>query len=99
MFKKYDKKNIVIISPDVGAVSRTVSFAKRLNLPVVICSKIRDYSKISTIENISIISNIDLTGKIGLIVDDIVDSCSTLISCINVLKKRGVIKIFAIITQ
>ena len=52
--KKYgeDLKNFVAVSPDLGSVTRTRTFAERLNIPLAIIDKRRPKANVSEIMNI-----------------------------------------------
>ena len=94
-----DKSDFLAISPDVGAVARTLAFSKRLNLDMIICHKQRNYEKKSTIDKLTIIKNCDINNKTGIIFDDMADSCGTLIKCIDALVAEGIKEVYCIITH
>ena len=83
----------VLVSPDLGGVKRIEAYARKLNLPYVILHKQRDYSKMNTVINSMIIGeNKILENKIAIIIDDMIDTCSTMIKGIMELKTTGKIK-------
>jgi ribose-phosphate pyrophosphokinase len=94
--KTLEIPDLVIVSPDVGFAKNARKYASYLNLPVVICDKIRkDHSeKAEVIEMFG-----DIRNKNALIVDDFVLSCGTLIEAARILKQNGANKVFAIVTH
>jgi len=81
-----------IISPDVGAVKKSIHFAESFNIPLVTISKKRNFNT----GEVSIISvNEKIDGKSVLITDDFVSTGGTLMQTASFLKKQGVKKIYA----
>lgn len=96
-----NNENTVIISPDVGAMNRAVSYASILGLNVGMFYKRRDYSRIIDGKNPIIAheySGQDLTGKNAIIVDDMIASGDSVIDIVNQLKERGAKDVYAIST-
>jgi ribose-phosphate pyrophosphokinase len=87
--------DMCIVSPDVGGAVRTRSFAKKLDSPMAIIDKRREEKNKS--EVINIVGNVD--GKNCIIVDDIADTCGTLINCANALLEKGAASVRAYITH
>lgn len=91
-FKNKGPKIDTIISPDVGAVKKSVHFAESLNISLVTISKKRSLST----GKVSIISvNEKISGKSVLITDDFVSTGGTLMKTASFLKKQGVKKVYA----
>lgn len=67
----------------------------KTNLAVLV--KERNYRKNDMIEKVSLIG--DVNNQICIIVDDIVDSGSTLIKAAEALKKNGALGVYAYITH
>jgi len=91
--KYFRDKNIedgVVISPDVGGVKRASIFAKRLHFPLAILDKRRPAPNEAEIENIVG----DVSGKEAIIFDDMIDTGGTLISAVDMLKRRGAKKVY-----
>ena len=81
-----------IISPDVGAVKKSIHFAESFKIPLVTISKKRDFST----GKVSIISiNEKINGKSVLITDDFISTGGTLMQTASYLKKQGVKKVYA----
>lgn len=71
---KYNSKQIVIVSPDIGGVSRADEIAKTLGCEFVICNKERNV--FGELKKITLMGNVN--GKICILIDDMVDSGATL---------------------
>jgi len=91
-------QDIVVVSPDVGGVSRARAFAKRLNeAPLAIVDKRRSYVEKNSVEVFNIIGDVD--GKVCLIVDDIVDTAGTMCKAAQLLLKHGAREVYACATH
>ena len=95
--KKYgeDLKNFVAVSPDLGSVTRTRTFAERLNIPLAIIDKRRPKANVSEIMNIIG----DVKGKKVILVDDMIDTAGTITNAANALKERGAVEVDACCTH
>ena len=90
-----DLKNFVAVSPDLGSVTRTRTFAERLNIPLAIIDKRRPKANVSEIMNIIG----DVKGKKVILVDDMIDTAGTITNAANALKERGAIEVDACCTH
>ena len=95
IFKNYNYD--VVVSPDDGGVSRSKEYSKVLNCDNRHFSKVRDLNKLVNGSNpikeyINI--NYDFKGKNVVIVDDILDSGSTLINALNNINDANKVDIF-----
>ncbi|EKD71828.1 MAG: hypothetical protein ACD_46C00088G0004 [uncultured bacterium] len=89
-------KNIMIVSPDVGGVIRARAIAKRINgADLAIIDKRRP--KANEAQVMHIIG--DVKDRDCIIVDDIVDTASTLCRAVEALKEHGAAKVAAYITH
>ena len=89
------KKDLMIISPDVGGVARARELAKRINCPLAIVDKRRE--KPGEVAEMTVIG--DVTDKTCVIVDDIVDSAGTLCKAAEVLTRNGAREVHSYITH
>ncbi|MEI7529731.1 MAG: ribose-phosphate pyrophosphokinase [Elusimicrobiota bacterium] len=87
--------NMVVVSPDVGSVERARSFAKRLDMGLVIIDKRRPRPNEAEVYNIIG----DVTGKTCFIFDDLVDTAGTLTQVASSIKERGAAKVIAACTH
>ena len=93
--KKYDSKNLVIVSPDAGGVERSRSFAKKLQCSIAIIDKRREAANVSQIMNV--IGEVE--KKDAIILDDMVDTGGTTIQAAEALKEKGAKRVVAACTH
>ena len=85
MFETREIEDLVVVSPDLGSVTRARNFANILDAPIAIIDKRRPKANVSEIMNIIG----DIEGKNAVIIDDIIDTAGTLCNAANALKERG----------
>jgi len=99
LFTRYfqDKvlKNPVVVSPDIGGVTRARALADRLHTPLAIIYKRRPAPEVAEVEEI--IGEVE--GRDVIICDDIVTTGNTLFSAAKLLKARGARDIYAAVTH
>lgn len=83
--EKMGLENLVIASPDVGGTKRANTYAKMLEVDMVICHKTR--AKANEIGSMTVIG--DVVGKDVIIVDDMIDTAGTITKAANLMKKQG----------
>ncbi|MDR1544657.1 MAG: ribose-phosphate pyrophosphokinase [Prevotellaceae bacterium] len=93
--KSLNLENLVIASPDVGGSKRANSYAKHLEVPLVLCHKTRE--KANEISSMRIIG--DVEGKNVIIVDDMADTAGTLATAANLMTDNGAASVRAIVTH
>ena len=96
-----DVDNLIVISPDNGAVDRAAYYADLIQADVGIFHKRRDYSIIEKGKHPIVAHEYlgkDLNGKDILITDDMIASGGSMIEVAEDLKKRGANKIYLITT-
>src|SRR5216683_2123305 len=84
-------EDVVIVSPDAGGVERARAYAKRLGTTLAIVDKRR--SKPNVAEVVSLIG--DVRGKIGVLLDDMVDTAGTLTQGAKLLLDCGAKRVLA----
>ncbi|MGN0209957.1 MAG: ribose-phosphate pyrophosphokinase [Muribaculaceae bacterium] len=77
--------DMVIATPDVGGAKRANSYAKYLNVPLVLCHKQR--AKANVVEKMTVIG--DVEGKDVILVDDMVDTAGTITKAANLMIENG----------
>ena len=87
--QKFD--DVVVVSPDLGGVTRARILADHLQAPIAIIEKRRP--KPGCAEVMNLIG--DVEGKTAVIIDDIVDTAGSLCEGARALEKRGAKRIFA----
>jgi ribose-phosphate pyrophosphokinase len=85
----------VTVSPDAGGVERARAFAKRINSSLAIIDKRR--SGPNEAKAMHLIG--EVTGKIAVIVDDMIDTAGTLTQAVDSLLKNGAKQVFAVATH
>jgi len=86
----------VVVSPDLGSVSRARKFTEKLDLPLAIIDKRRQKANVSEVMNIIG----DVKDKKVMLVDDMIDTAGTLCNAARALKEIGGAKdIFACATH
>lgn len=93
--KSMQLKNLVIASPDVGGSKRAHTYAKHLDVPLVLCHKTRE--KANVVSNMSIIG--DVKDKNVLIVDDMADTANTLCKAADLMMDNGALSVRAMVTH
>jgi ribose-phosphate pyrophosphokinase len=94
--RSLNQTDIVLVSPDVGGVSRARAFAKKLgDAPIAIIDKRRSAHNVA--EVYSVVG--DVKGKVAIMVDDMVDTAGTLVKGAELLKKEGAKAIYAVATH
>jgi ribose-phosphate pyrophosphokinase len=88
-------KDLIIVSPDVGGVTRARGFAKRLDVGLAIIDKRRERAGVSEVMNVIG----DVKGMRCILVDDIVDSGGTLVNAADALLKAGAVSVQAYVTH
>ena len=90
--KTWNLDRPVIATPDVGGTKRANSYAKHLNIPMVICYKLR--KKANEISEMKIIG--DVQDMDVILVDDIVDTAGTITTAANLMFAKGAHSVRAI---
>jgi ribose-phosphate pyrophosphokinase len=88
-----DDENLVVVSPDTGAVDRNKFYATALKKPLALLYKERDYSRVSrnalenNIADIKLLG--DVKGKVVFMADDMLGTGGTLLKAMKFLKEQG----------
>lgn len=86
----------IVVSPDLGSVTRVRAFASKLSLPIAIIDKRRQRANVSEVMNIIG----DVKNKKVILVDDMIDTAGTLCNAAKaVVEKGGAIEVFACATH
>lgn len=90
-----DADDVVVVSPDLGSVTRARKFADRLHAPIAIIDKRRPKANVSEIMNIIG----DIEGKQCILIDDMIDTAGTIANAANALIELGATKVYACCTH
>jgi len=85
------ESDIVVISPDAGGVERARAFAKRLDAGLAIVDKRREAP--NKAKAMALIG--DVSGKIAIILDDMVDTAGTVTQAAAVIMDKGAREVHA----
>ena len=88
-------KNIVFVAPDVGSAPRARSLARVIHAPIAIVDKRRPEQGVAKVENVIG----DVKNKTVVLVDDIIDTASTITEASSILKKYGAKDIYVLATH
>jgi ribose-phosphate pyrophosphokinase len=92
---RFERGDLIVVSPDAGGVERARSFAKKLNAPLAIIDKRR--TEVNIAEVMNIIG--EVRGKHCLMVDDLVDTAGTLVKGVEALLDQGAKSVSACATH
>ena len=84
--KRYPKKKLVVISPDFGGLKRASVFAKAVGAEIHHIDKVRD---VHTGKVQAKFVGGDMSGKVCIVIDDCINTGSTVIEGARELKKHG----------
>jgi len=90
-FKSLQIEDLVVVSPDLGSVTRSRKFADRLNAPIAIIDKRRPKANVAEVMNI--IGEIE--GKNVILIDDMIDTAGTITSGASALIELGAKDVYA----
>ena len=95
-------EDMVVVSPDTGAIDRNKFYASGLKLPLAMIYKERDYSvvtqnaKDTNIKSVKLLG--DVKGKVAFLADDMLGTGGTLLKAMSFLKDNGATKVIAAIS-
>jgi len=90
-----DRDDIVVVSPDLGSVTRARKFADKLQSPIAIIDKRRPRANVSEVMNIIG----DIEGKTCILIDDMIDTAGTITNGAEALIKIGAKEVYACCTH
>ncbi len=90
-----EKEDTVVVSPDLGSVTRARKFADNIDVPIAIVDKRRPRPNVSEVMNIIG----DIKDKNVILVDDMIDTAGTIVNGAEALKQRGAKKVMACCTH
>lgn len=94
---KFDKDHMLMISPDEGAMERSVYYSSVLGIDMGMFYKRRDYSTIVNGSNPIVAHEYlgtDISGKDAIIVDDMISSGGSMLDTAKAVKERGARNVF-----
>ena len=95
--KKLDIEDLVVVSPDLGSVTRSRKFANNISneVPIAIIDKRRPKPNVSEVMNIIG----EVKDKNVILLDDMIDTAGTIVNAAEALKKFGAKDVYACCTH
>ncbi len=94
-FLKKNLKDVVVVSPDLGGVTRARQFAERLGATIAIIDKRRPEPNVAEIMNIIG----DIEGRTAILIDDMIDTAGTITLGAEALLEHGAKEVYACCTH
>ena len=94
-FKELELEDLVVVSPDLGSVTRARKFADRLDASLAIIDKRRPKANVAEVMNIIG----DVEGKNVILIDDMIDTAGTITQGVKALKEFGAKDVYACCTH
>lgn len=88
-------QDIVVVSPDLGGVTRARDLAERIGASLAIIDKRRPEPNVSEVMNVIG----DIEGKTVVMTDDIIDTAGTIVNGVDALLERGAKEVYACATH
>nr|XP_037285118.1 ribose-phosphate pyrophosphokinase 2 [Rhipicephalus microplus] len=88
-------RNSIIVSPDAGGAKRVTAIADRLNVEFALIHKER--KKANEVASMVLVG--DVKDRIAILVDDMADTCGTIVHAADKLMEAGASKVYAILTH
>ena len=93
--KEMDQEELVVVSPDLGSVTRARKFAERLGSSLAIVDKRRPRPNVCEVMNIIG----EVKGKRAFLVDDMVDTAGSICNAAQALMEFGATEVYACATH
>lgn len=93
--RQFNGDDLVVVSPDLGSVTRARNFAAKVGAPLAIVDKRRPTANQSEVMNIIG----DIKGKRAILVDDMIDTAGTLVHGAEALLEHGAREVYACCTH
>ncbi|KAL8708550.1 MAG: hypothetical protein Q9220_006603 [cf. Caloplaca sp. 1 TL-2023] len=90
-----DVSKAVIVSPDAGGAKRATSIADRLDLNFALIHKER--ARPNEVSKMTLVG--DVRARIAILVDDMADTCGTLVKAADTVMAHGASEVVAIVTH
>lgn len=89
-------QNLAVVATDIGISKRARDLAERLNAPLAIIEK-RRVGNIEKAETLNVIGEVE--GMCALLIDDEIDTASSLVAAVAALEERGATEVYACCTH
>ncbi len=88
-------EDVVVVSPDLGSVTRARAFAEQINAPLAIIDKRRPRANVAEVMNLIG----EVKGKRVILFDDMIDTAGTIVNGAAALIERGAKDVYACCTH
>lgn len=95
--ERYPQQDLVVVSPDAGRVKTAEKYAARLNAPIAILHKRRSREERNLVEVRELVG--DVGGKHCVMIDDMIDTASTIVEGAEALAAAGAARVTAAATH
>ena len=95
--KQLDPSTLTVVSPDMGRVRVADIWSQKLDAPLAIIHKRRDPLVPNQVTVHDIVG--DVSGRVCLIVDDMIDTGGTIVKAAEALKRAGALKVVVAATH
>ncbi|MGI8755842.1 MAG: ribose-phosphate diphosphokinase [Acidimicrobiales bacterium] len=92
-----DVEDLVIVSPDAGAVKAAKRFANHLGADLAFVNKVRPKGVANEVIASNVIGNV--AGKRAILLDDMIDTAGTIVAAVELLKTEGATEVWAMATH
>lgn len=92
-----DLHDVVVVTPDAGALKRAQKFSEVLDIPLALIEKKRDLDHPHKISLMRVVG--DVKDKTAVIVDDVIVTGGTLVNAAYLLKEKGAKQVVALATH
>ncbi|HET9147901.1 MAG TPA: ribose-phosphate pyrophosphokinase [Acetobacteraceae bacterium] len=93
--ERYQNRDVMVVSPDVGGVTRARAIARRLNRDLAIIDKRRERAGVSAVMNVIG----DVRDRDCILIDDIIDSGGTFCNAADALVANGARSVSGYVTH
>ncbi|SHK21440.1 ribose-phosphate diphosphokinase [Paramaledivibacter caminithermalis] len=94
-FKELHLKDVAVVSPDLGSVTRARKFADIIDASLAIIDKRRPKANVAEVMNLIG----DVNGKNVILIDDMIDTAGTITQGVKALKEFGAKDVYACCTH
>jgi ribose-phosphate pyrophosphokinase len=95
--REHGGDDLVIVSPDAGRIKVAERYAQHLHADLAFVYKTRPKGTVSTVEAREVIG--EVVGRRCVIIDDMIDTASTIVAAADLLKSRGATEVWAMATH
>jgi len=97
LLKNLPSDSLVVVSPDTGGAARARFFAEKMGTACAVIEKRRLYEETGKTKSLQLIGNVE--NKYAIMIDDMIDTGSTVLKGAELLWKEGAKKVFACCTH